>query len=188
MSKLVTVIAIIVTLLVGLAGGYFIGRWSLDRQWRQPQMMLDGADRMRMAADDADPVPPAGTKLLKPMPLERSRLAMKDITKNDPVIVSITSFGNGDEGSELHLDVVNGGKCVVTGFSGVAYGFDAWGTPQMANKSGEHFVAFSAEKIELEPGKHQLVSQKLRYPETISLGVAQIDSVTCKGAPPWSRQ
>lgn len=188
MSKMVTAIAIVVALLAALAGGYFLGRWSLDRQWRQPQMMLGPAERARLAVDGADPVPPAGTRLLRPMPLERTRVAMKELTKGDPVVAGVISFGNGDEGSELHIDVVNSGKCVVTAFSGVAYGFDAWGAPQKANKSGEHFVAFSAEKVELEPGQHHIVTQALKYPETASLGVAQIDAVTCKGAPPWSRQ
>lgn len=188
MSKRVTAIAVVVALLAGLVGGYFLGRWSLDRQWRQPQMMLEPAERARLASEGADPVPPAGTRLLKPMPLERSRLAMKDLTTGDPVVAGVISFGNGDEGSELHVDVVNSGKCVVTAFSGVAYGFDAWGAPQKANKSGEHFVAFAAKKLELEPGGHQVVVQALKYPETASLGVAQIDRVACKGAPPWSRQ
>lgn len=187
MSKTVALIVIIATLLVGLAAGFFIGRWTLDRQWRQPQMMLEPAERNRLTQGDADPVPPAGTKLLKPMPLERSRLAIKEVTKNDPVGVVITSFGNGEDGSELHVEVVNAGKCTVTGFSGVAYGFDAYGVPQKANKNGEHFVAFSEEKLELEKDKHHIVSQKLRYPETTSLGVAQIDSVTCKDGPGWKR-
>jgi len=188
MSKTVAIIIAVVTLVLGLVIGFFVGRIMLERQWRQPVMQLDGADRNRLSQGDPDPVPPAGSKLLKPMPLERSRLAMKELTKNDPVTVVIGSFGNGDDGSELHIDVVNGGTCVVTGYSGVAYGFDAWGTPQKANKNGEHFVAFSAEKIEVEPGKHHQLSAKLRYPETVSLAVAQIDNVTCKGAPPWSRQ
>ena len=187
-----TILAALGALIVGLIIGFFVGRLLLERSWRQPQMLLSPDDEKRLSADDADPVPPAGTKVLRPMPLERSRMAERDIVKNDPVRAAVAAVGNGDDGAELHVDVVNNGKCTVTALSGVAFAFDAWGNPAMANKHGEHYVAFSAgggtDKIEIEPGKHYLVAQKLRYPETASLAVAQIDSVTCKDGPAWKRQ
>jgi hypothetical protein len=184
----ITIVAVVVTLVLGLVIGFFIGRWTLERQWRQPQMLLDASDVERLSRDDADPVPPAGAKVLKPMPLERSRVAMKEITKNDPLVLSVGAVGNGDEGAELHLDLVNRGKCTVTSFSGVAYGFDAWGVPAKVNKSGENFVAFTGSKVEIEPGKRYLHSAKLRYPETASLVLAQIDQLECKDGPGWSRR
>lgn len=183
-----TIIAAAVALLVGLAIGFFVGRWMLERSWRQPQMLLSPAESTRLAKDDADPVPPAGTKVLRKMPLERARLAAKDITKNDPLVLAVGSVGNGDEGAELHLELENKGKCTVTSFSGVAYGFDAWGAPQKVNVHGEHFVAFGGDKIEIEPGKHYLHAQKLRYPDTASLVVAQVDQFSCKDGPGWKRQ
>jgi hypothetical protein len=186
MSK--TIIAAVVALLVGGIIGFFVGRWMLERSWRQPQMLLSPSEQQRLAADDADPVPPAGTKILRPMPLERARLAAKEIVKNDPVRSTVAAVGNGDEGAELHVDVVNNAKCTVTALSGVAYGFDAWGMPANVNKHGENFVAFSEDKLEIEPGKHYLVAEKLRYPDTASLVVAQIDSFSCKDGPPWKRQ
>jgi hypothetical protein len=183
-----TIIAVVVTLVLGLAAGFFLGRWTLERQWRQPQMLLEGAEFQRLSSADADPVPAAGSRILRSMPLERSRVAMKDITKSDPVVLGVGAIGNGDEGTELHLDLVNNGRCTVTSVSGVAYGFDAWGEAAKLNKAGENFVAFSEDKIEIEPGKHHLVSSKLRYPETASLALAQVDSVRCKDAQPWSRK
>lgn len=187
MSK-TAILAVLVALFLGLAVGFFVGRWMLERSWRQPQMLLSPDEQKRLAADGADPVPPAGTKVLRSMPLERARMAAREITENDPLVMAVGAVGNGDEGAELHLELENKGKCTVTAYSGVAYSFDAWGNPVKLNKSGENFVAFTADKTEIEPGKHHLHSQKLRYPETASLVVAQVDSVSCKDGAPWKRQ
>lgn len=181
------IIAAVLALVVGLAAGFFLGRFTLERQWRQPQMILEQSKHDKLAQADADPVPPTGTQILKPMPLERSRQAMKEFTKNDALTARVTSFGNGEDGAELHVDVENKGKCTVTSFAGVAYAFDAFGVPAKANKSGENFVAFSEEKVEVAPDDHHLVAQKLKYPETASLAVAQVDSYTCKDGPGWKR-
>lgn len=183
-----TLLAAVGALVVGLLIGFFVGRWLLERSWRQPQMQLSPDEQQRLAGDDADPVPPAGTKILRPMPLERSRMASKEIVKNDPLRATVAAVGNGEDGAELHVDVLNTGTCTVTAFAGVAYTFDSWGVPASANKHGENFVAFAEDKLELEPGKHHLVAQKLRYPDTAALAVAQIDSMTCKDGSPWKRQ
>ncbi len=183
-----TILAAAIALVVGLAIGFLVGRWMLERSWRQPQLMLSPDESTRLARDDADPVPPGGTKILRPMPLERTRLAAKEITKNDPLVLAVGSVGNGDEGAELHLELENRTTCTVTSFSGVAYGFDAWGEPQKLNVHGENFVAFNTDKIAIEPGKHYQHAQKLRYPETASLVVAQIDQLGCKDGPGWKRQ
>lgn len=182
------ILAAVAALVVGLLIGFFAGRWMLERSWRQPQLLLTPDDEKRLAADDADPVPPAGTKILRPMPLQRSRDAHRELVKNDPLRSRVAAVGNGEDGAELHVDVINNGKCTVTSLNGVAFAFDAWGEPAMANKHGENYVAFSADKIEIEPGGHYLVAQKLRYPETASLAIAQIDAYACKDGPPWKRQ
>lgn len=187
-----TILAALGALALGLLIGFFVGRWLLERSWRQPQMLLSPDEQHRLAGDDADPVPPANTRILRPMPLERARQAWREIVKSDPVRSPVAAVGNGADGAELHVDLLNNGKCTVTSVSGVAYTYDAWGVPSKSNKHGENFVAFSAgtgeDKLEIEPGKHYLVAQRLRYPETASLAIAQIDSVACKDGAPWQRQ
>jgi hypothetical protein len=184
------IIAAAVALVLGLLIGFFAGRAMLERQWRQPQMQLDPGRSTKLAQDDADPVPAGGTKVFRAMPLERTRLAAKEITKSDPLVMNVGAIGNGDEGAELHLELLNNAKCTITSFTGIAYGFDAWGAPAKLNKHGEHFVAFSPGKdddVAIEPGKTYLHAQKLRYPETASLAVAHVDSYTCKEGTSWKR-
>lgn len=184
------ILAAAIALVVGLIVGFFAGRALLERQWRQPQMQLEQDRANKLAEDDADPVPAGGTKILRTMPLERTRLAAKEITKSDPLVMNVGAIGNGDEGAELHLELQNNAKCVITKFSGVAYGFDAWGVPAKLNKHGENFVAFAPGKdddVAIEPGKTYLHAQKLRYPETASLAVAHVDSYSCKDGTSWKR-
>ncbi len=186
MSK-TTLLAVVIALFLGLVVGFFVGRWMLERQWRQPMMQLSPDERQRLAQGDADPVPPAG-KVLRPMPLERARVAAKEITTDDPLVMRVGAVGNGKDGAELHVDLENKGKCTVTAYSGVAYGFNAWGNPAQLNKAGEQFVAFSGEKVEIAPGKHLLHASTLRYTDTASLVVAHVDSFACKDGAPWKRQ
>jgi hypothetical protein len=187
-SKLVVIAIAAGTLVLGIVIGWVLGRTMLERQWSQPTTQLSPGDEQRAASKDADPTPKAGTKVLKPMPLQRARLAAKDLTKNDPVVMQVGAVGNGEDGCELHVDLVNNGKCVVTSLDGVAYGFDAFGAPAKVNKGGENYVAFAEDKLTFEPGKHHLVAQKLRYPETASLAVAHVDHVKCADGTSWSRQ
>lgn len=173
---------------MGLVIGFFTGRWMLERRWNQPLVQLSSEERSRLAAADADPVPAAGSSVLIPMPLERARVAMRAMTRNDPLVMVVGAVGNSDDGAELHVDLENKGKCTVTAYSGVAYGFDAWGNPVKINKAGEQFVAFSGEKVEIAPGKRFMHESKLRYSETASLVVAHVDSFECKDGAPWKRQ
>jgi hypothetical protein len=187
-SKVVVVAIALGTLVLGLVIGWFAGRAMLERQWSQPTTLLSPADEQRSAANDADPTPKSGTRVLRPMPLERTRLAMKDFAKDDLVVSRVAAVGNGEDGAELHVDLENHAKCTITSLEGVAYGFDAWGMPQKVNKGGEHYVAFREEKISFEPGKTHLVAQKLRYPDTASLAVAHVDRYTCADGTSWSRK
>ena len=114
----------VLTLVVGLAAGFFIGRYTLERQWRQPVMMVTPEMEKRAQAGDADPTPKAGSRILIPMPLERTRLVARDIVKKDPLVAIVSTVGNGEDGSELHLRVENRGTCKVVGYEGIAYGFD----------------------------------------------------------------
>jgi hypothetical protein len=182
------IVAIVVALVVGAALGFFIGRWMLERAWRQPVLELEQGEHDKLAQADADPVPSAGTKILKPMPLERTRRALKEITKDDPIVMNVAAVGNGEDGSELHVEIKNNASCTVTSFSGVAYGFDSYGVPAKVNKSGEHFVAFSEDKVEIEPGKNHLHAAKLRYPDTAALAVAHVDAYKCKDGASWARK
>src|SRR5436190_16231512 len=121
MSK-IAILAVAVALVVGLVIGFFVGRALLERSWRQPQMMLTPGEHDRLAANDADPVPPSGAKVLRSMPLQRTRTAVTEFVASDPLRVTVGAVGNGDDGAELHIDVINTGKCTVTDLAGVAYG------------------------------------------------------------------
>lgn len=178
----------VLTLVVGLAAGFFIGRYTLERQWRQPVMMVTPEMEKRAQAGDADPTPKAGARILIPMPLERTRLVARDIVKKDPLVAVVSTVGNGEDGSELHLRVENRGTCKIVGYEGIAYGFDAYGVPQKMNKNGEHYIAFKAEKVAIEPKGISQLESKMRYPDTASLVVAHIDRVDCESGNRWARQ
>ena len=173
---------------LGLAAGYFIGRASLERQWSQPFVLTSRAQMSSGA--EANPVPQDGARLLRPMPLARARQVMQTFTQTDPLVMTVGAVGNGDEGAELHLVLQHRpGKlpCDINTYSGVAYGFDAWGRPAAMNQKGENFVAFSGTQVALKEGDKQLHSSPLKHVETASLAVAQIDQVTCATGERWAR-
>jgi hypothetical protein len=178
----------VLALIVGLAAGFFLGRFSLERQWRQPVVIVTPEMEKRSAEGDADPTPKASTRILIPMPLERTRFVARDIVRKDPFVAVVATVGNGEEGSELHLRLENRGTCKITAYEGVAYGFDAWGRPQKMNKNGEHYIAFKEEKVSVEPKAFHQMASKMRYPETASLVVAHVDKVDCEGGSRWARQ
>jgi hypothetical protein len=190
---LYVIIAAAVTLILGLAIGYFLGRWSLDRQWREPLVQLTPKDVERAAAENSDPVPKAGTSILRPMPLEKTRQVLKPRAAIAPVQAIVGVAGRGDEGAELHLVVENHGQCEVTAVEGVAYGFDAWNRPTKMNVRGEHYVAFSAplpgapEPLRLEPSKKTQIGQALRYADVANVLVAEINHVKCADGTDWQR-
>lgn len=178
-----------ITLLIGLLVGFFVGRIMLEKKWARADRELSAADVKKYTADGADPVPPVGARILHKMPLGRARRAVKERIDRAPLVMTVGAVGNGDDGSELHLVLENKGDCTVTKFSGVAYGYDAWGMPAPMNKVGEPFVAFAGDAGEkgLEPGKKHLHAQKLRFTETASLAVAIVDSFECQNGKTWSR-
>ena len=178
----------VVALILGLAAGFFLGRMTLEREWRNPLVSITLPQEKKSSEGDADPTPSAGARVVKPMPLGRTRAFVGQMTKDDPLVLKVGSVGSGDEGSELHLVIENRSKCKITGFDGVAYGFDATGMPQKLNKHGEHYLAFSGSKVEIEPGALYTHSAKVRYPESASLAVAHVDKVTCAEGPGWQRK
>jgi hypothetical protein len=179
--------AIIGGLAIGTTIGVFVGRWTIERQWSQPPLVLSPANVTRSSAGDADPTPKAGTTVLRAMPIGRARAALEPMTAKDPVVATVVSIGSGDEGMELHVVVENRGTCKVTSLSGVAYGFDAKGRSSAINKNGDHYAAFAGTKLSLAPRAHTMVAQKLRYADEATLGVAHIDEMTCSDGTSWKR-
>lgn len=175
-------------LLIGLLLGFFIGRAMLESKWSQPYAVVSPGDATKYASEDADPTAPAGTKILGQLPLGKARLAIADLTKNDPAKVAYgTSFGQGNEGVELHVTVENTGKCTIKEGHGVAYGYDAHGKSGAANKHKEHYVAFKIEKP-IEPGKKDVISAKMRYADDVTIALAHVDATTCTDGTSWKRQ
>lgn len=186
-----TVLVGVVCLVVGLLAGVFIGRSMLEREWSQPNVILklSEADAQRSSGKDANPVPKVGSAVVGPAPFALARKVMAELTAKDPVVLHVGDVGNTDEGQELHLVLRNRGKCAVTSFAGVAYGYDAYGKPAQLNKGGENYVAFSEEKVEdLGPDKDHQYGSLLKHVETASLALAQVDQFTCADGTKWARQ
>lgn len=179
------IIAVIVAVLLGLVVGYFAGRWQLEKQWSAPIVMLSGGDTVASAEDD--PKPPSGSRVLIAMPIQKARDALASLVAKDPAVVTVGAVGRGDETTELHLTVKNQGKCTMSGFSGVAYGFDADGRPSKLNRQGQHYVAFSTKEKEVKPGSTVHASFPLKHVDNASIALAQVDAVTCSDGSSWRR-
>lgn len=186
MSRTAIVVAI-VALVVGLVAGFFLGRWTLEQKWRDAITIVSADETARSAANDANPTPKAGTRILKPMPLGRLRVALSDFSKDDCVKVSVGAFGRDSTSTELHLVVENHTSCELSSVEGVAYGFDAWGNPASVNKGGEDYVAFSADKLKVAPGTHGNVAQSSRYADRANVAAAHVDAFTCTDGTKWKR-
>ena len=184
--KPIAIIIAAAALLIGLIVGFFVGRVMLERQWSQPMGAIDPKAERKASTGDADPTPAAGTKVLGKMPITRGRMVLKDFTAKDKAVADVAAVGSGDEGLELHVVVENKGACELSDVSGVAYGFDAYGRSAAMNKSGEHYVAFSA-KTEIKPGEKKMVAQKLKFAQASTLALAQIDATACKDGSKWKR-
>lgn len=183
----VALIALCTAALAG-AAGWYSGRMALEKEWSAGAQPLTQIQVEHLSKDDADPVPKAGTLVLAEKPYIRSVREMAEATRTDTVKVRIAAIGNGDDGAELHVDVENHAKCTLTEVGGVIHGFDATGAAAQLNVHGEHFVAFSVNEQNIEPGAHAMLAQKLRYPETASLAVARVDSYVCADGTSWVRQ
>lgn len=179
-----TVLFAAIALVFGLILGFVLGRFTLERQWSQPysQALPPGAK-----GELHNPTPPTGTKVLKPMPIGRSRAALHGLTDKDQVVSTVAAVGAGDTGIELHVVVENRSTCTVTSLAGVAYGFDAYGKPAALNAGGETYVAFES-KAPLEPGKKSTVAQPLKGAEDATLALAHVDRATCADGTSWKRQ
>ena len=185
------IVLAVATLVVGLVLGFFIGRLSLERQWQQPIMQITPDMEKRAKLPEAEPTPKAGAKVLVPLPLERARLVIKGLVAKDPLVVTVGTFGNGEEGGTLHLRMENHGNCKVTGFEGVAYGFDAVGRPTAVNKGGENYVAFTSEgddKVSIPAKEAFQLEHKTKFDSAAALAVAHIDRVSCEDGSKWTRQ
>jgi hypothetical protein len=195
-SVKLSILIAIPTLIVGLVLGFLFGRYTLEREWAKPVSQLSADDAKRLAVEGADPVPPVGARVMRAMPIQKSRAAIKELTRADPVKLEIGSIGrSGDEGQELHLTLASSWDCEVTSYEGVAYGFDAWGRSSAMNKSGEHFVAFTSKAgdkpetpAKIAPKEHVQYTLAIKHAETASIALAQIDKVSCAGGKSWSRQ
>jgi hypothetical protein len=180
----------IIGLIVGLLIGIFVGRAMMEREWSTPNVLkrLSATDAGRSSGKGADPAPKEGTLVVGAAPFARARAVLADVTSKDPVVLKVGTVGNTDEGQELHIVLKNRGKCQVTAVSGVAYGYDAYGHAVKMNQGGEHYVAFSEDKVEdLDVGKDHMLAMMLHNVDTASLALAQVDQVTCANGEKWAR-
>jgi hypothetical protein len=190
MKRLILPGSVALALLVGLLIGFVVGRAMQESQWSKPVTTFSAADAQRYAVSGADPVPEANSQILAALPLLKMRAAASNFTANDPVQITLVSFGNGEDGGELHLMLQNNAPCVVKSIRGVAYAYDANGRSVVANAGGARFVAFASTTeapLHLEPKKKQVFAQVVHHTETASLGVAHVDSYTCEDGKTWTR-
>ena len=70
-------------LAVGLLLGVLLGRFLLEREWSQPNVLqrVSAADAQRSTGKDADPSPKQGSLLLGPAPVARARLVLAEVTR-----------------------------------------------------------------------------------------------------------
>lgn len=190
MRKVGLAVAFGVLLACVFAAGYFIGRGKLEREWRLAPMPLSESDVGKTkATEGADPPPPAGTKVLAAMPLEKFKGALASFTEKDPVRATIGSVGRSDgEGGELSLVLKSTVDCEITQVDGVVYGFDSKGGAATLNKGGEHYMGFSIkEKIPPKAEKATLTAP-VKNPGTTAIALAQVDHYTCANGTSWARQ
>ena len=180
-----TILVAAIALILGLVIGFLAGRFTLQRSWSQPYTQVTPSTVMK--SEGHNPSPKAGTKVLKPMPIGKSRAALEPMAAKDPVFSNVAAVGANEEGVELHVVVENRGTCTVTSLTGVAYGFDAFGKPAPLLKGGENFVAFES-KAPLEPGKKLTVAEVLKDVDDATLSVAHVDRTTCADGTSWTRQ
>jgi len=184
-SMMKTILIAAIALVLGLIIGFVTGRFTMERSWSQPYSQVTPSTVQKSAGHN--PSPKAGTRILKPMPIGKSRAALKPMAEKDPVFSNIAAVGANEEGVELHVTVENRGTCTVTALSGVAYGFDAFGKPAPLLRGGENFVAFES-KAPLEPGKKLIVAEVLKDIDDATLAVAHVDHTTCADGTSWTRQ
>ncbi|CAN5809836.1 hypothetical protein BH09MYX1_BH09MYX1_06690 [soil metagenome] len=174
---------------LGLGGtvGFYLGRFTLEQKWRDSITQVSPEDAAKASQKGADPTPKPGTKVLRSMPIGRVRVALAEFGNKDPVKVTVGTFGRNDTTTELHLNIHNETKCEVTSVEGVAYGFDAWGTPTAVNEGGENYVSFAVDKLKVEPGGKGYVAQEMHHAPLANMAIAHIDGYTCSDGTSWKR-
>ena len=187
------VIVGVACLIVGGVIGWVSGRFMLERYWTQPLVLkrLAEADVQPSRGEGADPVPPVGAVVLRPAPLALSRMALAELTRQDPLVLTLGDVARGADDSHLQLDLTNRGKCAVSSFAGVAYGYDAYGKPSRLNRGGENYVAFSeAQVADFAPSATHTLSMKLHNANNdhASLVLAHVDQVKCSDGTSWARK
>jgi hypothetical protein len=183
----VTLIAVFVAAILAFVVGWFAGRWALDREWSNAVVTISEGDVKRSQVEGADPTPAAGTRVMRALPLRKAREFIKGYTEKDPVIAKVGSFARDDDDKDLHLVVHNRGTCKANHFSGVAYGYDAWGHPSPVSKNGDYYIAFDIKDSTIDPGASGQLSMKVKDPGIASLAVAHLDAVGCENGPGWKR-
>lgn len=183
-SMLKPILIAAIALVLGLIIGFLAGRTLLERQWSQPYTQATPPGTKH---ESSNPSPAAGTKVLKPMPIGKSRAALKQLTDKDPVVSNVAAVGANEFGVELHVVVENRSKCTVTSLGGVAYGFDAYGKASRLNAGGETYVAFESKEA-LEPTKKNTIALVLKGIDDATLAIAHVDRTTCADGTSWTRQ
>jgi hypothetical protein len=177
MRKLIIAVSLGFALAIMFGAGYFVGRATLERQWRLPPQPISDSDIAKLKAAGVEVVPAPGTKVAPAMPLERARIAMKSFTEKDPIRFVIGSVGRGDgEGGSATVVVKSDVGCEVTSLEGIAYAFDSWGRSATLTEGGAHFLAFATkdEKIAPKAEKKEL-SFPVKHPGSTSILLAQVD-------------
>ncbi|HEU4411015.1 MAG TPA: hypothetical protein VFS43_37530 [Polyangiaceae bacterium] len=177
---------------VGFVVGSFAGAERVKEDYRNPLRTVPpeakSAPKAGGSASSApDPRPPVGARVIGQLPLPGAREALRALTANDKVVVSVGAVGRGDEGAELHLSIQNRSDCVVTGVEGIAYGYDPDGHATAMNAGGEHYVAFASKALKLAPGKTSIEAWPLRHVKLANVALAQIDRVTCEDGRSFGR-
>lgn len=174
-----------IALIVGLILGLLLGRFTLERKWSQPYTQAPALPAGG-SEQPQNPSPFVGSRVLKPMPIGKTREVLRAMTDRDPVSAPVAAVGAGESGVELHVVVENRSPCTVTSLEGVAYGFDAYGKPSVLNSGKATYVAFSSSAA-LEPGKKATVALPLRGAELATLAVAHVDRTACADGTSWKR-
>lgn len=177
----------VVGLAIGAVVGYYVGRWALNREWSRVSEIVSDKQHKLSSVEGAEPTPAIGVRVLRPLPLRKARAALETITASDPLVLTVGSVGRSGDDIDLHVTLKNRGSCKITGYEGVAYGYDAWGRPSKLNKAGEHYVALHGKDREIEPGKSSQEEMALHNVDNASLALVHIDKVTCADGPGWSR-
>ena len=165
------VLAALLALAVGLTAGYFWGRWSLEQQWRRPMAPITQGAFERSSAESADPTPAVGTSVIRPMPLARTRVVLRELTATDPVKVTV---GTRDAGKTGRTPPGPAQRRGVRGrLRRGRVRVRAWNRPSPMNKGGEHYVAFQRRFPERRsrcgsPSTRRRVSQALHYVDDAS--------------------